>query len=69
MNYNLNQFDTTNNTLNIKSISMTQITSAMPTYTSGILTNEYITYTTNGTITFPINTICDVLIVGAGGKG
>jgi hypothetical protein len=31
--------------------------------------NLYITYTTNGTITFPINTICDVLIVGSGGKG
>ena len=41
---------------------MTVITEGMPT---GVLTNLgnsniYITYTNNGTITFPINTICDV---------
>ena len=74
MNYNSNQFDTTSNTLNIKSIATTQITSGTPTYTGGISTNAgnnniYITYSSNGTITFPVGTVCDVLVVGAGGKG
>ena len=73
INYDSNQFNTTNNLLNIKSIATTHITGGTPTYTNGILTNAgnnniYITYTNNGTITFPINTICEILVVGAGGK-
>lgn len=43
------------------------------TYTNGTLIKRdnysYIKYTQNGTITCPVNTTYDILIVGAGGNG
>lgn len=74
LNYNTEQF----NLINGSNLNINSITQAIPanrlTYTDGILnqinnSNAYIKYTENGTITFPVSTIVDFLVVGAGGRG
>jgi len=73
LNYNTEQFNLTSSNLNIKSITQ-NIPANRATYTNGILniindTTAYIKYIENGSITFPLNTIIDILLVGAGGDG
>jgi len=74
LNYNGEQFNLIDDSnLNIKSITQ-NIPSNRLTYTEGVLnqidnTNAYITYIQDGTITFPVSTIVDFLVVGAGGRG
>lgn len=73
LNSNQNIFNVVDNKLNIK--SFTYIPNApLPTNTNGTFTNlgnnfAYLSFTQNGTIEFTESTICDVLIVGAGGRG
>ena len=53
---------------------MSYLVSDYPSYTNGIFSNlnnnyGYILFTSNSSLTFQKNTNCDILIIGAGGRG
>ncbi len=73
-NYNQEQF----NLIEDSNLNIISISQAIPanrlTYTNGILNQlgndiAYIKWIEDGTITFPITTVVDFLLVGAGGRG
>ena len=66
-------FNVVNNQLNIKSLNFNAGIGA-PSYINGSFMDlgnnyAYVKFTTNDTITFLQTTICDLLVVGAGGRG
>ena len=74
INYNTEQF----NLIDDSNLNIRSITQAIPagrlTYTNAILNQiddntAYLKYIEDGTITFPISTVVDFLVVGAGGRG
>lgn len=74
INYNTEQFNLIDdNSLNIRSITQS-IPANRLSYTNAILnqindSTAYLKYIEDGTITFPVSTIVDFLVVGAGGRG